>query len=267
MQDPLEELRSKVALSCRILAMMGLVKEITGHVSARIPDREQMFIRCRGVDEYGLPFTSVDSIQQVGFDGDGPNASRFGRMREVSYEVPAEFPIHGEILRARPEMNCVIHAHPPGILLCGIADVELRPIFGAFDPDAMLLAEQGIPIFPSSRLITSAEIAAPLVTSMGEKNVCILRGHGIAVAGRSVEEATVRAIKLESLARVSWEVVKAGRQAQDISREDIEGFISSRQRQETDRPYAANWIWRYYVRMLQEGRRIPNDIALGVEGV
>ena len=169
MQDPLEELRSKVALSCRILAMMGLVKEITGHVSARIPDSDQMFIRCRGVDEYGLPFTTTEAVQQVDFDGDGPNASRFGRMREVNYEVPAEFPIHGEILRARPEVNCVIHAHPPGILLCGIADVELRPIFGAFDPDAMLLAEQGIPIFPSSRLITSSEIAAPLVTVMGEK--------------------------------------------------------------------------------------------------
>jgi len=143
----------------------------------------------------------------------------------------------------------------------------LRPIFGAFDPDAMLLAEQGVPIFPSSRLITSAEIAAPLVAAMGDKNVCILKGHGIAVAGRSVEEATVRAIKLESLARVSWEVAKAGRQATDISRDDIEGFVASRQLHESDRPYAANWIWRYYVRMLQEGRRIPDDIALGPEGI
>jgi ribulose-5-phosphate 4-epimerase/fuculose-1-phosphate aldolase len=110
MQDTLAELRSKVALSCRILAMMGLVKEITGHVSARIPDSDQMFIRCRGVDEYGLPFTSTEAVQQVGFDGDGPDASRFGRMREVNYEVPAEYPIHGEILRARPQVNCVIHA-------------------------------------------------------------------------------------------------------------------------------------------------------------
>ncbi len=85
---------------------------------------------------------------------------------------------------------------------------------------------------------------------MGDQNVCILRGHGIAVAGRSVEEATVRVIKLESLARVCWEVAKAGWQAPDISREDIEGFVSSRQLHETDRPYAANWIWRSYVRML-----------------
>ena len=145
MEEPLEELRSKIALSCRILAMMGLVKEITGHVSARIPGSEEMFIRCRGVDEYGLPFTTVDSVQRVDLEGNGPDASRCGQMRQVNYEVPAEFPIHGEILRARPEMSCVIHAHPPGILLCGMAGVELRPIFGAFDVDAMLLAEQDNP--------------------------------------------------------------------------------------------------------------------------
>ena len=80
-----------------------------------------------------------------------------------------------------------------------------------------------------------------------------------------MEEATVRAIKLESLARVSWEVAKSGRQASDISREDIDGFVLSRQMHESDRPYAANWLWRYYVKMLQEGRRIPNDIALGID--
>ena len=60
-----------MALSCRVLAMMGLVKELTGHVSARIPGADEMFLRCRGVDEYGLPFTSVNAVQQVDFDGSG----------------------------------------------------------------------------------------------------------------------------------------------------------------------------------------------------
>jgi ribulose-5-phosphate 4-epimerase/fuculose-1-phosphate aldolase len=37
--DAVDELRKEVALACRALAMMGLVKEATGHVSARIPGR------------------------------------------------------------------------------------------------------------------------------------------------------------------------------------------------------------------------------------
>jgi len=55
MADTLGELREKVAISCRILAMMGLVKEIFGHVSVRIPGTQEAFIRCRGAVEEGLP--------------------------------------------------------------------------------------------------------------------------------------------------------------------------------------------------------------------
>ena len=34
MQEAFEGLRAKVALSCRILAMLGLVKEVTGQLDA-----------------------------------------------------------------------------------------------------------------------------------------------------------------------------------------------------------------------------------------
>ena len=43
----LEKLRKRVALSCRILVMEGLVEGILGHVSVRIPQSDEMFIRCR----------------------------------------------------------------------------------------------------------------------------------------------------------------------------------------------------------------------------
>ena len=39
MSDVGEELREKVVLSCRILAMEGLVDDILGHVSSRTADR------------------------------------------------------------------------------------------------------------------------------------------------------------------------------------------------------------------------------------
>ena len=49
-------LARKVALSCRILAKLGLFKETTSHVSAR-NSRDQMLIRGRGSNETGLLFT------------------------------------------------------------------------------------------------------------------------------------------------------------------------------------------------------------------
>ena len=105
MADELDELRWKVAASCRILGMQGLVRESTGHVSARIPGTDEMFVRCRGGDERGLMFTDVDNVRRVDFDGEGPGmGDRHAR--------PNETPIHGEIYRAYPEVQAVVHAHP-----------------------------------------------------------------------------------------------------------------------------------------------------------
>src|SRR4051812_28978313 len=73
MADQLEELRSKVALSCRILALTGLMRDTLGHVSVRIPDSDEMFIRCRGEVESGLLFTTLDDIRRVNFEGKGPD--------------------------------------------------------------------------------------------------------------------------------------------------------------------------------------------------
>ena len=72
MAESMEALREKVAVSCRILAMEGLVDEILGHVSARITDADEMWIRCRSPEEEGVRYTAVDAIRCVDFDGKGP---------------------------------------------------------------------------------------------------------------------------------------------------------------------------------------------------
>src|SRR5439155_3750169 len=87
-----DELRRNVAISCRILGMLGLVSGTTGHVSARIPGTEEMWIRCRGGAELGLIFTGVHNVRRVNFDGDGPGM-------DDKHAKPNETAIHGEIYR------------------------------------------------------------------------------------------------------------------------------------------------------------------------
>jgi ribulose-5-phosphate 4-epimerase/fuculose-1-phosphate aldolase len=233
-----EELRKKVAISCRILAMEGLVDGILGHVSARIPGKNEMFIRCRGKNENGVRYTTIDSIRKVDFNGNGIDLE--------DYEIPKEFPIHGEILKARREIGCVIHAHPPDALLCGITDLEFRPIFGAYNIPAMRMALEGVPIFPRSLLLTKPEFVTPLMACMGNKNICLMKGHGITVTGKTVEEATVRAINFNILAKVTLEVARVGKQAPNISEEDIKELP------DLGSTFNDIWNWRYYVKKLQE---------------
>jgi ribulose-5-phosphate 4-epimerase/fuculose-1-phosphate aldolase len=240
--EDLDDLRNKVALSCRILAMMGLVKELTGHVSVRLPDSEEMLIRCRGEDECGLPYTSADAIRRTDFNGNGKELE--------SYELPNEFHIHSEIYKIRPEVGAVVHAHPPAALACSIADIELRPIFNSYDTSAMRLAIDGIPVFPRSMRIADRELALSMIETMGNKKVCLLKGHGITVVGRTVEEATITAIRVEKLAQVALQVAQTGKVASDVNEEDIEvlrpGLPNS------PSPHRNSRLWRYYVKMLED---------------
>jgi ribulose-5-phosphate 4-epimerase/fuculose-1-phosphate aldolase len=230
----------KVALSCRILAHFGLVRDIIGHVSARVPGSDEMLLRCRGEDEYGLAFAMPRQVRRVDFSGVGPGVGK-------RHTVPLELPIHGETYRARAEVGAVVHAHPKWALLCGLAGVPLRPIVGAFDPYAAELGIAGVPVFPKSNLIDGPGIAAELLTTLGDGDACIMRGHGITVVGATVEQATIRAIKLEALAEITWRLAAAGQDVADLAPEERAAFAP---RPGGMIPGGERWLWRHYVRLV-----------------
>ncbi|MBA2677846.1 MAG: class II aldolase/adducin family protein [Ktedonobacteraceae bacterium] len=231
-----------MALSCRILAMEGLVEGILGHVSARIPDSDEMFIRCRSEKERGVLFTKMSAIRRVDFDGRGEDLGS-------QYEVPKELPIHGEIYKARPQVGCVIHAHPPTALLCGITDLEFRPVFGAFNIPALRMALDGIPVFPRSVLVSRPELAHSLLEVMGQKQVCLMKGHGITVTGATIEETTMRALNFNTLAQVTLQIAQTGKKVSDISQEDIVELP------DLGSTFNDLWSWRYYAQRSKDRRR------------
>ena len=209
MTDP----RTTVAQACRILAVEGLVEGVLGHVSVRAGD-DRMLIRCRGGDEHGLMFTGEDDIRLTDLGGTIIGAAG-------GYTVPAELPIHGELLRARPEVNAVVHAHPPAVLLCGLAGLDLRPVFGSYNIPAMRMALEGIPVYPRSVLIRRPGLAHEMIEAMGDRPVCVLRGHGVTVTGVSVEEAVVRALNLNALATVTLELARLDAAPETVPAEDV----------------------------------------------
>lgn len=228
-----EELRATVAQACRVLAVEGLVEGILGHVSVRT-GADRMLIRCRGANEHGLLFTEDADVRLTDFDGTFIEP-------DDGYKVPNELPIHGELLRARPEVNAVVHAHPRAVLVCGIAGLELRPIIGSYNMPAMRMALGGIPVYPRSVLIRRPDLAHEMMAAMGDRPVCVLKGHGLTVTGDSVEQAVVRALNLNALAEVTLAVAQAGGRAEDIPLEDIAEL--------PDLGSAFNdlAVWRYHV--------------------
>jgi 3,4-dihydroxyphthalate decarboxylase len=205
-------MRRTVAQACRVLAHQGLAEDVLGHVSVRV-GTDRMLIRCRGPHESGLLFTTPDDVHLVGLDGpyDLPDG----------YAVPGELPIHAETLRRRPEVTAVVHAHPPAVVTADLAGLALRPIVGAYNIPAMRLALDGVPVHPRGVLIRRAELAVEMLESMGDRPVCVLRGHGVTTTGATVAQAVVRALNLEALARITLGVAAAGGEARELPAADI----------------------------------------------
>ena len=193
------QLRRTVAVACRLLGHAGLTENVLGHVSARV-DADTMLIRCRGPREHGLLFTSDDDIRLVDLEGQGD--------LEGGYRVPHEYPIHAELFRARPDVRAVVHAHPRDVVIADLAGLALRPVIGAYDIPAYRMASRGVPTYPRSVLVATAELGRELVAAVGDGDVCVLRGHGIATVGTSVEQAVVRALTLDQLANLTLELAR-----------------------------------------------------------
>ncbi len=251
------ELREKVAQSCRILAQHGLVKGSTGHVSARVPGRDEILVRGRPKVDRGLRFAEPDSIMNV--DLEGRPVGNTHDVRRVG-----EIYIHTELYKRRPEINAVIHAHPPGVLLCTMTGVRLRPIFGGYEPSGMKLALEGLPLFERTITLHTLEETLPFIEVMGDRDACLMRAHGIAVAGRSVEDATHKAIVLESLARLNYLAALRGVEVPEVPQEDRD--VWAERARDTSRSAARedDASWAYYLALLKEGTLQFNDIGLGI---
>jgi 3,4-dihydroxyphthalate decarboxylase len=212
---PSAGLRRTLAVGCRILAVAGLADGLLGHISARVDDRS-LLVRCRGPRERGLRATEPDDIRHVGFDG-----AVLDGGAEAGYSPPQELPIHARTMERHPAVGAVVHAHPPAVVAADLAGLPFVPLVGSFDIPAARLATDGIPSYPRGVLIRRPELADEMLDAMGERPVCVLRGHGITTVGATVEQAVARALALDSLARMMCRVAALGGPIVALPKEDL----------------------------------------------
>jgi len=209
-------LRETVATACRVLARRGLVDGILGHVSARVAE-DELVVRCRGAGERGLGNTRPGDVWRLDFDGGAVDLPD-------GYGPPNELPIHTELMRARPEVGAVIHAHPPAALLAGLAGLTPRPVFGAYNIPALRLALDGVPVFDDASLISTRELARELLAAMEGRPVCLMRGHGVTVAASTVAQATVLAVNLEALLSATVELARLGAEPRELTGAELDAL-------------------------------------------
>ena len=234
-------LAEAVATACRVMAHSGLVEHVLGHISARVSD-DELLLRCRGRSESGLAYTTADDIRLVPVTG----------SRDLGdWTAPNEAPIHTEIMRRRPGVTAVVHAHPPAVVALSLTGTALLPIYGAYDIPGARLAADGIPTWDRSVLITNPELAGAMADALHDRPVVILRGHGlVSVAEGAPENAVARAVlqavAVDTLARMTLAVLSAGHTPRPITDADLAGLP------DLGGGFNVDTMWRHLVRRTDE---------------
>jgi ribulose-5-phosphate 4-epimerase/fuculose-1-phosphate aldolase len=194
----------------RILADQGVL-DAYGHVSIRHPGNPDRYVISRAMSPANV---SADDIME--FDLDSNPVDQRGRGMFL------ERFIHGEIYKARPDVNAVIHSHSPGVIPFGVTNVPMRPVFHT----AAFLAV-GVPVFEirdaggmTNMLVRNGALAKALATTLGDKPVALMRGHGNVVVGPNVKRATIRAVYTEVNARLQTIALGLGGPINYVSAEE-----------------------------------------------
>jgi HCOMODA/2-hydroxy-3-carboxy-muconic semialdehyde decarboxylase len=194
------ELVDKLVVANRILYRQGVVDGF-GHVSARHDVSPGHFLLARNMAP-GL--VRHDDI--VTFDLDGEALDAGGRR------VYLERFIHGEIYRARADVQAIVHSHSPSVIPFGVTGQPLRPIFhmSGFLGEGAALFEIREVGGDTDMLIRDNRLGKALADALGARSAVLMRGHGSTVVGTSIEQALYRAIYAEVNAKLQLQAVTLG---------------------------------------------------------
>jgi L-fuculose-phosphate aldolase len=199
-------LKQRLVVAGKVLVAAGQGDFTRGHISMRLPDNPKLFLM--KPHSVGLDEVTMQNILTIDLEGNVV-AGKARRHSEVF--------IHSEILKARPDINCVIHAHPT---YCVALSSSGHPVKAYSQPGALFYEDVGV-YTDTIALIRSQETGAGVAKALGPHRAAFLKSHGTAVAGKSIEETVVSAIMLENAAMIQMIVEAAGDPAPEFPRDDI----------------------------------------------
>jgi L-fuculose-phosphate aldolase len=201
-----DDAKKKLILAGQVLVDEGQDDFTRGHISVRLPDDPgHFFMKPHSV---GLDEITLANILTIDLAGNVV-AGTARRHSEVY--------IHSEVYKARSDVGCVLHTHPPYAIALSASGTPLKCFSqpSALFYDALRMYDETI------NLIRTPEMGARVAAALGSGRAALLKNHGIVVAGPSIEEVVVSALMLENAAKIQMIVEAAGNPAPEFSPRDI----------------------------------------------
>jgi len=182
--NTLLEARRELALANRIVANEGVI-DAFGHVSMRHPDNPKRYLLSRSrAPELVTPDDFIE------YDLDSQPA------RDPAVGQYSERVIHGEIYKARPEVNSVCHHHCPAFMPLLATGTDYMPIFhlGSVGGIRPPFWDQRDEFGDTNMLVIKPEEGASLARALGKHWMVLMMRHGVTVAGTSVRDCVFRSV-------------------------------------------------------------------------
>ncbi len=187
--------REQLAALYRVFVHFGWTDLTDTHISARVPGMQDQYL----INPYGYLFEEItaSSLLKVDFEGNVLSGDH-------PYNSAGHL-IHTAVLKARPEIDFVLHSHTrAGIAVSAMKD-GLLPI--SQHANAVL----GTLNYHDYHDVTAENAACEMMArDLGDAYCLVLRNHGLLTCGRSAHEAFAYHYFLEMACKVQVDVMRSG---------------------------------------------------------
>jgi L-fuculose-phosphate aldolase len=173
--------RQSIIDACLRMNSLGINQGTSGNISLRHEDGLL-------ITPTGTPYETMQPEQIVFMKLDGTVAT--------NQRPSSEWRFHRDILKARPEVNAVVHAHPPYstiLAIMGMAIPAVHYMIACAGGDTIRCA-------PYATFGTE-ELSQHAVAALEDRWTCLLAHHGMIAIGSSLDKAMWLAVEVETLAR------------------------------------------------------------------
>ena len=184
MANSLIEARRELSLANHIVANEGVI-DAFGHVSMRHPDNPRRYLLSRS---RAPELVSPEDFIEYDLDSQP--------VRAPSVTQYSERVIHGEIYKARPEVNSVCHHHCAAFMPLLATGTDYVPVFhlGATGGIKPPFWDQHDEFGDTNMLVCKLEEGASLARALGPHWMVLMKRHGVTVAGTSVRDCVFRSV-------------------------------------------------------------------------
>jgi ribulose-5-phosphate 4-epimerase/fuculose-1-phosphate aldolase len=230
------EWRARVDLAAvfRLIAHYRMSDLAGGFMSARIPDEPEQFV----LGGYGVFCEEQRASELVKLDWKGNVLD--GSAHDVNATGVA---LSAAIFRARPDVNCVVHAHTKAAMVVGALECGLLPIS---QPAFNLVAQVR---YSEYEFDADEAFCNRFLADLGDRRIVLMRNHGLLAAGRSAAESFFLAFYLNQACDVQATALQTGHALHTPPPADIERWSKLFETSD-DYEYDGSREWPGLIRLL-----------------